>query len=261
MARKTTEEFIKKAVSIHGDKYDYSKVKYTTNSEKVLIICPEHGEFWQEPKDHTGSRAQGCKPCGSEKAATKNRLSKEDFMERCNKVHDSKYDYSLSSYSNIKDKITIICPEHGSFIQKAESHMIGHGCSKCANRGFDKLSPGFLYYVKVVKGTDEYYKIGVTNKSIIERFKTETKVTVEPMFEIHFDLGYDAFLYEQTIIRNNINYLYKGDEQIMKSNNNAEIFVKDVLGMSRDAEGKLLKPEGFVGPEVKLQELLDGIRK
>ncbi len=36
---------------------------------------------------------------------------------------------------------------------------------------------------------------------------------------------------------------------------------KAKLGMSRDAEGKLLKPEGFVGPEVKLQELLDGIRK
>ena len=35
---------------------------------------------------------------------------------------------------------------------------------------------------------------------------------------------------------------------------------KAKLGMSRDAEGKLLKPEGFVGPEVKLQELLDGIR-
>ena len=36
---------------------------------------------------------------------------------------------------------------------------------------------------------------------------------------------------------------------------------KAKLGMSRDAEGKLLKPEGFVGPEVKLQEILDGIRK
>ena len=36
---------------------------------------------------------------------------------------------------------------------------------------------------------------------------------------------------------------------------------KAKLGMSRDSEGKLLKPEGFVGPEVKLQELLDGIRK
>lgn len=261
MARKTTKEFVEKAISVHGDKYDYSKVEYTTNSEKVLIICPKHGEFWQEPKDHTGSRAQGCKLCGTEKAAAKNRMSKDDFIERCNKVHNSKYDYSLSNYSSIKDKITIICPEHGSFTQKAESHMIGHGCPKCANRGFDKLSPGFLYYVKVVKGTEEYYKIGVTNKSILERFKRETKVKVEPIFEIYFDLGYDAFLCEQTIIRNNLNYLYKGEEQIMKSNNNAEIFVKDVLGMSRDAEGKLLKPEGFVGPEVKLQELLDGIRK
>ena len=36
---------------------------------------------------------------------------------------------------------------------------------------------------------------------------------------------------------------------------------KAKLGMSRDSEGKLLKPEGFVGPEVKLQELLDSIRK
>ena len=36
---------------------------------------------------------------------------------------------------------------------------------------------------------------------------------------------------------------------------------KAKLGMSRDAEGKLLKPEGFVGPEIKLQELLDSIRK
>ena len=36
---------------------------------------------------------------------------------------------------------------------------------------------------------------------------------------------------------------------------------KQKLDYKRDAEGKLLKPEGFVGPEVKLQELLDGIRK
>lgn len=29
------------------------------------------------------------------------------------------------------------------------------------------------------------------------------------------------------------------------------------LGMPRDAEGKLIKPEGFVGPEVELQKILD----
>ena len=36
---------------------------------------------------------------------------------------------------------------------------------------------------------------------------------------------------------------------------------KAKLGMSRDAEGKLLKPDNFVGPEVKLQALLDSIRR
>ena len=36
---------------------------------------------------------------------------------------------------------------------------------------------------------------------------------------------------------------------------------KAKLGMGRDAEGKLLKPDNFVGPEVKLQALLDSIRR
>ena len=45
MKKKTTEEFIKEAKQIHGDTYDYSKVDYKNNSEKVCIICPKHGEF------------------------------------------------------------------------------------------------------------------------------------------------------------------------------------------------------------------------
>lgn len=36
---------------------------------------------------------------------------------------------------------------------------------------------------------------------------------------------------------------------------------KAKLGMPRDAEGKLLKPDNFVGPEVKLQALLDSIKR
>ena len=39
----TTEEFIEKAKQIHGDKYDYSKVNYIKNLNKVCIICPDHG--------------------------------------------------------------------------------------------------------------------------------------------------------------------------------------------------------------------------
>ena len=59
MAKKsTTKEFIEKAKQVHGDKYDYSKVEYVRSSEKVCIICPEHGEFWQTPNAHL--QGQGC---------------------------------------------------------------------------------------------------------------------------------------------------------------------------------------------------------
>lgn len=60
--RKEKSEFIKNAIDVHGDKYDYSKVKYVNNKTKVCIICPTHGEFWQAPTHHI-NRHQGCPMC------------------------------------------------------------------------------------------------------------------------------------------------------------------------------------------------------
>ena len=61
IATLTTEEFIQKSIKIHGNKYNYSKVNYKNSSTKVEIICPEHGNFWQQPNAH--SRGQGCPNC------------------------------------------------------------------------------------------------------------------------------------------------------------------------------------------------------
>ena len=38
-----TKDFIKKAIKIHGNRYDYSKVEYKGSKEKICIICPKHG--------------------------------------------------------------------------------------------------------------------------------------------------------------------------------------------------------------------------
>ena len=57
--RKTTEQFIKEAKLIHGNKYDYSLVEYKNNSTKVKIICKAHGMFEQRPSDHLNNH--GCK--------------------------------------------------------------------------------------------------------------------------------------------------------------------------------------------------------
>ena len=55
------EEFIQKAIEVHGNKYDYSKVDYVNNYTDVCIICQKHGEFWQKPSDHL--QGNGCKKC------------------------------------------------------------------------------------------------------------------------------------------------------------------------------------------------------
>ena len=58
----TTKEFIKRAKRFHGNKYDYSKVKYIKSNIKVCIICPKHGEFWVSPNDHI-HKLSGCAKC------------------------------------------------------------------------------------------------------------------------------------------------------------------------------------------------------
>lgn len=59
----STDEFISKAKSIHGDEYFYDKVVYVKNSIPVSILCPSHGEFLQAPSNHLNG--QGCKECGN----------------------------------------------------------------------------------------------------------------------------------------------------------------------------------------------------
>ena len=59
--KKSTEQFILEASIIHNNKYDYSKVDYYNKSKNVCIICPKHGEFWQDPSSHLNG--SGCSKC------------------------------------------------------------------------------------------------------------------------------------------------------------------------------------------------------
>ena len=125
----TTEEWIASAHKVHGDKYDYTKVEYVNCMSNVCIICPEHGEFWQTPHDHLG--VHGCPKCANYATGERCRSSKEEFIKKANEKHDNKYDYTKVGYMNAHTKVCIICPEHGEFWQKPNSHLNGNGCPIC----------------------------------------------------------------------------------------------------------------------------------
>lgn len=120
-----THAFIAKALSVHGDRYDYSLVDYKTAMDPVKIICKVHGVFEQRPHDHL--RGHGCRQCFLDD----HRLSTSDFVQKARLVHGDSYDYSLVNYQSSDDYVDIVCKKHGVFSQLARTHLSGHGCPLC----------------------------------------------------------------------------------------------------------------------------------
>lgn len=123
--RLTTEEFIAQSTLVHGDKYDYSLVRYKNTHTKVTIICPIHGEFSQLPMDHK-------KRCGCDRCSGTFVHTQLDIIQKIKDVHGELYDYSKVVYKNIDTKITLGCKLHGDFNIAPRCIMQQHqGCRLC----------------------------------------------------------------------------------------------------------------------------------
>lgn len=163
----TTKEFIQQANKVHHNKYDYSKTEYVRSHDKVCIICPIHGEFWQSPDNH--KKGKGCPYCG--KSHPNNQ---QTFVEKATKVHHGFYDYSKTKFTKNRNKVIITCPIHGDFEQEANSHLQGVGCPECANakRGQYDYSGRVISRRKTC-----LKKYGVENVMQIEEFRKKNEAT------------------------------------------------------------------------------------
>ena len=148
----TTKEFISKSTEIHKYKYDYSKVNYINNKTPVIIICREHGDFYQKPIIHL--RGSGCNLCNLEKRSIINRSNDIEFIRKSNNIHKCKYDYSKVKYINNKTPVIIICREHGDFEQEPRSHILNKsGCPTCANKNINT----HIFIKKCMEIYGDYY--------------------------------------------------------------------------------------------------------
>lgn len=166
----TLEQFIEKSKEIHGDKYNYSSVKYTKNNVNVEIICPLHGSFNQKPNNHIANK-QGCPDCGVQK----NILPFESFLQKAKKIHGDCYDYTKSNYISTKIKIEIICSIHGSFSQKPNSHMQGEGCPTC---GIEKRNLSLSYTIEyfIQKSKEVHGDRYDYSESVYKNSREKTKI-------------------------------------------------------------------------------------
>lgn len=169
----TSEQIIESFRKVHGNTYDYSKVVYIKSNEKIEIICPEHGSFFQTPNNH--KNGQRCPKCSG-----KLKHTKEEIIEKMNLVHNNiikKYEYNIPTYNNIFQKIKIKClvQDHGIFEQTISNHINGQGCPKCG-----KISSG-LKNISNQEDVIEQFKKVHHNKydySEVEYKKNSEKVKI-----------------------------------------------------------------------------------
>ena len=147
--KKSNEEFIEDAKKIHGNRYDYSLVKYINCKAPVKIICLLHGIFESRPNNHLNG--SNCAKC------SRRTKSNEEFIEEAKKIHGNKYDYSLVVYINTRTRIKIICSIHGIFEMQPNSHLQGQNCAKCSKKA--KSTEEFITDAKKIHGEKYDYSL------------------------------------------------------------------------------------------------------
>ena len=166
---------------VHRYKYKYDKTTYVNTTTKMIIICSEHGEFFQTPSSHMNG--SGCPKFGKKSI----RLTQKEFVKKAEQVHENKYDYSLTNYTHNRNKVIIICPKHGEFEQLAKSHLAGNGCPTCSLRPIQKsvkekdlkyFIKSFGYDVKTIK--PDWLKLSDSKKpSELDIFIPELNLAIE----------------------------------------------------------------------------------
>jgi hypothetical protein len=192
MKKLTTLEFVEKSLIIHGTKYDYSNAIYVNAKTKIIIICSVHGQFLQTPSNHLSGN--GCEKCSRELVGSILKSNTEDFIKKSIFIHNNKYDYSEVIYTNNKNKISILCPRHGRFMQSPSDHLSGRGCIKCGGKLIFNIQDFITEANKIHNFLYDYS--GVNYINALEKIeiicKTHGKFFVSPNCHVNMKSGCPA---------------------------------------------------------------------
>lgn len=201
-----TREFRLKGNEVHNGFYSYSdKTEYKNKYSIMEIICPEHGPFEQQARVHL--RGSGCPCCGRRASNEAKTATFEHFLRRAREVHGDKYEYIESSFTKMSESVEIICPKHGKFTQRAQSHVEGRGCPTCRESKLEKTVSEYLEkegYEFEEQKTFDWLVNSKTDRNLhLDFYLPNKKLAIECQGSQHFSEGrtfsQDKTKYERTV--------------------------------------------------------------
>ena len=134
------------------------------------------------------------------------------------------------SYVNSYTKISHSCAAGHQWLVEPHSILRGKGCPVCAINGFNPNKPAILYYIKLSDGVSTYYKIGITNNTLKDRFPltSDREKIKKILLQKQYKIGQDAKDEELKILRK-----FKNDRSYCDfiTSGNTEVFERDVLNL------------------------------
>lgn len=211
--RRTTPEFIKAGIEMHGDSYTYEDTVYINNDTKLEVTCPIHGNWSVRPTDFLSG--SNCPKCS--KAVTAKTL--ENTIEEWQQQILNPKVKILSKES--KDFGTFVCSDHGKFKARFQNVIKSptSGCTIC-NRLVHTPQPKrdtladtscTLYWVYV--GKVDMYKLGITTQNVEQRFSISDEISVLWTKELPYS---EAIAIEHNIHTKFTTHRYKGSLPLLK---------------------------------------------
>lgn len=131
------QKWVNRAIKIHGNKYNYSKITYKNLATNVNIWCNMHKKFFScTPGRHIHkNHPSGCPDCGREQSSRKRTTLPITFFNKCKEKHGNKFDYSNANFTKLHEIVyNILCNTcKKTFNQIAHNHLgKGYGCIHCS---------------------------------------------------------------------------------------------------------------------------------
>ena len=226
--RRLSKKAAKKKCSDNGFKYvDH------VNSNDVTVTCPIcSNPFSTRAADL--NRISSCLRCSYKLRGESKRAPISKIKTDCESVgHKFIKTWHVPVKGGSQRWVTVICPKCKKEIDIRFRHLMdGHSCYDCSledNTYFDRNKPAILYYVRFSLGSDVVYKIGITNRTVSERFRYDCYPMVT-LLEEKFDIGKDAEIKETAILRRFDSF--RRDFGFLRYGN-TECFTEDVLKLDR----------------------------
>jgi hypothetical protein len=143
------EVFLDRLSKIFGTDRKFILPDEVTTASSINTTCEKHGNY--KIKLAKLLIGKECPKCQIISRALASRLTKEEYLDKFNKINNYKYTYDLSNLVNKDSLITVICHSHGEYKTRAELHKIGQGqCQSCVRQELQ------IHFDSMRKSTEDF---------------------------------------------------------------------------------------------------------